>query len=260
MLKRLCFILVALLMAAPALAEEKTGTEAQIAKYGNPNNAQTGMEFAFVPGGCFRMGSNNGNGDERPVHDVCISDFFIGKFEVTQGQWRKIMDHNPSRFNRCGDDCPVEQVSWTDAQEFIRRLNSLTGKKYRLPTEAEWEYACTSGGKNETYCGGNDLDAVAWHDRNSGGRTHAVGQKQQNALGIYDMSGNAWEWVQDLRGDYPGTRRQDPSGPSSGSTSVRRGGSWQYGARQARAAWRSSGYSDDRALDLGFRVVFPSVQ
>lgn len=260
MLKCVYAILVALLMTSPVAAEKDPGTSTALTKYGNPDNSLTGMEFIFVSGGCFRMGSTSGSYSERPVHDVCVSDFFIAKHEVTQGQWRKIMDNNPARFSRCGDDCPIEQVSWRDAQEFIHRLNSLSGKKYRLPTEAEWEYACTSGGKEQTYCGGNDLDAVAWYEKNSGGGTHSVGQKKPNNLGIYDMSGNVWEWVQDYWGDYPGIRRQDPTGPKWSTNSVRRGGSWQYGPGQARAAWRSSGYTDDHALDIGFRLVLPAVR
>jgi formylglycine-generating enzyme required for sulfatase activity len=169
-----------------------------------------------------------------------------------------VMGDNPSRFSRCGDDCPVEQVSSNAALEFINRLNNISGKKYRLPTEAEWEYACTSGGKEETYCGGKDLDAIAWYDKNSGGKTHPVGQKHPNSLGIHDMSGNVWEWVQDWKGDYSEVKQRDPTGPSFGSTRVRRGGSWQYGNRQARSRWRSSGYPDDYALDLGFRLASPT--
>lgn len=220
-------------------------------------NPVTGMEFVFVPGGCFRMGSDNGNNDEKPVHEVCLSDFFIGKYEVTQGQWRMVMGDNPSRFSSCGDDCPVEQVGWNDAQEFISALNSMTGKKYYLPTEAEWEFACRSGGRDEIYCGGNDVASLAWYDKNVALRTHPVGQKQPNGLGIHDMSGNVWEWVQDWSGDYSEKRQQDPSGPASSSTRVRRGGSWHYGAKQSRSTWRSSGYPDDRALDIGFRIMYP---
>ncbi|HEY3309027.1 MAG TPA: formylglycine-generating enzyme family protein [Desulfuromonadaceae bacterium] len=253
MLKCFFIIMFALLMALPAAAEKDINK-------GNQGYSMANMEFIFVPGGCFRMGSATGNYSERPVHDACVSDFFIGKYEVTQGQWRKIMDNNPSRFSQCGEDCPVEQVSWRNAQDFINRLNILTGKKYRLPTEAEWEYACTGGGKEERYCGGNDLDAVAWHERNSGGRTHPVGQKKPNNLGIYDMSGNVWEWVQDYWGDYPDIRQQDPTGPKWSTNSMRRGGSWQYGPDQARAVWRSSGYTDDHALDIGFRLVLPAAR
>lgn len=260
MLTRVFFVLLALFIASPAVAGKESDMPPGNVKYGTPNNSLTGMEFVFVPGSCFLMGSTTGNSNERPVHEVCVSDFFIGKYEVTQGQWRKIMDNNPSRFSKCGDDCPVEQITWRDAQEFIRRLNSLSGKKYRLPTEAEWEYACKSGGKEEAFCGGGDFDAVAWHEKNSGGSTHPVGQKKPNSLGVYDMSGNVWEWLQDFWGDYPETRQQDPTGPKWSTNSVRRGGSWQYGPGQARAAWRSSGYTDDHALDIGFRLVLPTVR
>ncbi len=222
------------------------------------NDAVTGMAFVPVPAGCFSMGSAAGSGDEKPVHEVCVSAFYLGKFEVTQGQWRVVMGENPSRFAACGDACPVEQVSSAAALEFIRRLNHRSGTNYRLPTEAEWEYACTSGGKKELYCGANNPDSVAWYEKNSGGQTHPVGQKQANGLGLHDMSGNVWEWVADWKERYPVTRQQDPTGVSASSTRVRRGGSWQYGTVQQRATWRSSGYPDDYALDLGFRLAAPA--
>lgn len=138
------------------------------------------------------------------------------------------MGSNPSHFSSCGDKCPVESVSWNDAQDFISRLNSRTGKRYRMPTEAEWEYAARSGGKREKYAGGNDVDAVAWYGSNSGSRTHPVGQKQPNGLGLYDMSGNVWEWCQDWYGGsyYNQSSRDNPGGPSSGSSRVIRGGGW----------------------------------
>jgi formylglycine-generating enzyme required for sulfatase activity len=220
-------------------------------------DAVTGIIFVPVAGGCFQMGAADGQWDERPVHEVCLTNFFMGRHEVTQGQWRRVMGDNPSYFKSCGDDCPVEQVSSTDARDFIRRLNQLSGASYRLPTEAEWEYACRSGGKEQRYCGGEQLDVLGWHELNSGGKTHPVGTKQANSLGLYDMSGNVWEWVEDLKAPYAPRRQQDPAGPATGSTRVRRGGSWQYGTPQARATWRSSGYPDDRALDIGFRLVLP---
>lgn len=154
------------------------------------------------------------------------------------------MGNNPSNFSSCGADCPVENVSWNDAQQFIQRLNQRSGKQYRLPTEAEWQFACTSGGKNEEYCGGNNVDAVAWYDNNSGSKTHEVGQKQPNGLGIYDMSGNVWEWVQD----------------ADGSHRVSRGGSWNSYAEGARSSGRYPAYPGGRSSILGFRLLFPIVQ
>jgi len=217
----------------------------------------TGMEFAFLPGGCFTAGANDGNSDEKPPHEVCLSPFYLGRHEVTQGQWQKVMGFNPSLFSACGDDCPVDQVSWSDAREFVQRLNRLTNRNYRLPTEAEWEYACLGGSRTGKYCGG-EVDAVAWHRGNSGNMVHPVGKKMPNGFGVFDMSGNVWEWVQDWSGPYPAQKRQDPQGPESGSSRARRGGSWQYGADKARATWRSSGYQDDRAMDIGFRLAHPA--
>lgn len=242
----------------PILAATLLLTGAHAGRAATPivKDPYTGMEFASVPGGCFTAGAMDGNSDEKPPHEVCLSPYYLGKYEVTQGQWRRVMGSNPALFNRCGDDCPVDQVSWSDAQEFISRLNGLTGRRYRLPTEAEWEYACTGGGKGDRHCGG-EVAAVAWHDGNSGARVHPVGQKKPNSFGIFDMSGNVWEWVLDWNGRYPAKPQQDPMGPTTGSSRVRRGGSWQYGADKARATWRSSGYQEDRAMDLGFRLAHP---
>ena len=204
-------------------------------------------EFVNVPGGCFTANDKQ----------TCLDAFRIGKFAVTQGQYKRIMGSNPSSFISCGDDCPVERVSWDDAQSFISKLNSQTGKKYRLPTEAEWEYACRSGGKNEEYCGGNNIDAVAWYSGNSGSKTHPVGQKQSNGLGIYDMSGNVWQWVSDWYGsDYPSSGN-NPQGASSGSYRVFRGGSWGDVAGHARAASRSYNSPGSRSSLLGFRLASP---
>jgi len=227
----------------------------------------TGMEFVLVEGGCYQMGSNSGESDEKPVHEVCVDDFYIGKYEVTQDQYQKITGNNPSRFN--GSDRPVEQVSWDDAQSYIQQLNrrgvihharDSRIAPYRLPTEAEWGYAARSGGKNETYAGGNNVDAVAWYASNSGNQTHPVGQKQANGLGLYDMSGNVWEWCQDWYGSYEGRSQRNPQGPSSGSYRVLRGGSWSNIAGHARAAIRNRYTPGIRDGYLGFRLVLPTVQ
>jgi formylglycine-generating enzyme required for sulfatase activity len=222
-------------------------------------DSTTGIEMVSVKGGCYQMGDTFGDGesDEKPVHEVCVDDFYIGKYEVTQGQWKAIMGNNPSSFSSCGDNCPVEQVSWNDAQDFINRLNQKTGKNYKLPTEAEWEYAAKSGGKSEKYSGGNDIDSVAWYDKNSGSKTHPVGTKQPNGLGLYDMSGNVWEWVNDWydKDYYKNSPKDNPKGPGSGTNRVLRGGSWYDDARHSRAANRSGLDLGGRGSDLGFRLV-----
>ena len=202
------------------------------------------------------MGSTStaADDDEQPVTQVRISrGFDLGKYEVTQGQWEAVMGSNPSYLNRCGLDCPVERVSWEDAQEFIGRLNAMDGEgTYRLPTEAEWEYAARAGTTGDRY---GNLDAIAWYDDNSGGRKHPVGQKAPNAWGLHDMLGNVWEWVEDWYGDYPGGSVTDPRGPASGSYRVRRGGGWRSGASNCRSAIRISATPGNRNSNLGFRLL-----
>jgi formylglycine-generating enzyme required for sulfatase activity/class 3 adenylate cyclase len=220
----------------------------------------TGMEFVWVEGGCFQMGDTFGDGDndEKPVHEVCVDSFGMSRYEVTQGQWQKIMGNNPSRFTK-GDNYPVEHVSWDDTQDFIRKLNSHSGRSFRLPTEAEWEYAARSGGKKEKYAGGNDLDGLAWYEGNSGSSTHPVGTKEPNGLGLYDMSGNVWEWCSDWYGKnyYQQSFRNNPQGPSSGSFRVIRDGCWNGSPWLARSANRDRFKPNYRLDNLGFRLVLP---
>ena len=217
-----------------------------------------GMEFVLIPAGEFLMGSANGDKDERPVHTVRISQaFYLEKYEVTQGQWEAVMGTNPSQFK--GDPKrPVEQVSWEDAQEFIRKLNAKEGgTKYRLPTEAEWEYAARAG-STTAYSFGDDvtqLGEYAWYDQNAGNTTHPVGQRKPNAWGLYDMHGNVWEWVQDWYGDYAAATVTDPQGSSSGSVRVIRGGGWFGNAGDCRAAYRSYAPPGDRIADCGLRLL-----
>ena len=216
----------------------------------------TEVKFIWVPKGCFQMGSNSGNSDKRPVHDVCIAGFWLGKYEVTQGEWQRVMDNIPSFFKK-GDQYPVEGVSWNDVQDFLRNLNSRASGSYRLPTEAEWEYACRSGGKSQNYCGGSALDQVAWHGNNSGGTTHPVGTKAANYLGIHDMTGNVLEWVSDWYANdyYTGSPRDNPKGPSSGASRVLRGGGWHNDPTFLASGYRDRNSPNFQNDALGFRLA-----
>ena len=224
----------------------------------------TGMEFVFVKGGCYQMGDTFGDGlsDEKPVHEVCVDDFYMGIYEVTQTQWEKVMGNNPSHFKK-GGHYPVEQVSWNDIQDFIGRLTRETGRKYRLPTEAEWEYAARSGGKKEKYAGTNrenELPEYAWNAANSGISTHPGAQKKPNGLGLYDMNGNVREWCSDWHDEnyYKGSPKNNPKGPDSGIGRVLRGGSWYDDPREVRASTRVRLYPSGGSNDSGFRLVGPS--
>ncbi len=218
-------------------------------------------EMVFVKGGCFEMGdsSGEGNDNERPVHEVCVDDFYIGKYEVTQREWMEIMGTNPSYFKEC-DDCPIEKVSWLDVRKYIIKLKEKTGKKYRLPTEAEWEYAARSGGKNALWAGTSDeveLEDYAWYEDNSDGRTHPVGQKKPNGLGIYDMSGNVWEWIWNRydREYYESSPKDNPKGSLSGDNRVVRGGSWYWDALSLRTTYRYGLEPTASFKGLGFRLA-----
>ena len=221
---------------------------------------KAGMEFVWVPGGTFEMGCGSWAGecldDEKPVHTVRLDGFWLGKFEVTQGQWQKVMGNNPSSFKK-GDNFPVESVSWDDCKEFLSRLNAQGSARFRLPTEAEWEYAARSGGKAEKYAGGDDIDRVAWYDDNSGGSTHAVGTKAPNGLGLYDMSGNVWEWCEDFYDSnyYSRAPQNNPINTTVSVVRVLRGGSWLHNPGIVRSARRTGDLPDDRSNLIGFRVV-----
>ncbi len=221
-----------------------------------------GMEFVLIPAGEFNMGSPSNevgiDNEESPVHRVKIANgFYIGKYEVTQKQWRKVMENNPSNFK--GDNLPVEQVSWNDAQDFIKKLNEKEGaNKYRLPSEAEWEYAARAGTKT-SYSFGDDeskLGDYAWYDANSGSKTHDVGQKKPNPWGLYDMHGNVWEWVQDsYYSNYNGAPTDGSAWEGDVSDRVRRGGSWNFNTWGCRSAFRDDFAPAYRYFNLGFRLV-----
>jgi len=220
----------------------------------------TGMTFVWVPGGTFFMGDtfDEGADDEKPVHEATLSPFAIAVTPVTQAQWQRIMDENPSNF--VGDDHPVEQVPFADVITFIDRLNaqSPAGIRFNLPTEAQWEYAARSGGKKERYAGGQELDALGWFaDNNATGATAPVGRKTPNSLGLYDMSGNVWEWCRDihLSDAYRRHSKNDPVVTRGGRDHVIRGGSWHLDAWSARCARRFQFDPELFGPALGFRVV-----
>ena len=219
------------------------------------------MTLIRIDGGSFQMGSNEYNSNEQPVHSVTLSTFYLGKFEVTQAQWRAVMGTSPSYFSGC-DDCPVEQVSWDDAHAFIQKLNQASGRNYALPTEAQWEYAAGGGATNRTKWAGtndeNSLGNYAWFLGNSNSQTHPVGTKNPNALGLYEMSGNVWEWCEDDWHDgYQGAPADGGAWIDSprGSYRVLRGGSWNHDPSYCRAAIRIGSSPGNRAYSLGFRVV-----
>ena len=220
-----------------------------------------GVSFKMirVEGGSFMMGSPDNNpdayDDEKPPHEVTLSDYYIGETQVTQALWKAVMGKNPSRFK--GDNNPIEEVSWTDCQEFINKLNTKTGRTFRLPTEAEWEYAARGGNKSrgDKYAGSDNIDEVAWYGNNSERVTHPVKQKKANELGLYDMSGNVWEWCQDWFDRYGSGKETNPTGRSGGSIRVLRGGSWFSDAQGCRVAYRGCGDPDNRDGDVGFRLA-----
>ncbi len=243
-------LLLAMLISGVVMAQTQAAPSATFTN-------SIGMEFVLIPAGAFGMGSATGDRDEKPVHQVTISQpFYLGKYEVTQDQWQKVMGANPSLFQ--GDpNRPVEQIWWTDVQAFIRKLNAKEGhSKYRLPTEAEWEYAARAG-TSTAYSYGDDaslLPPYAWYKDNARGQTHPVGQLKPTPWSLYDMHGNVWEWVQDWYKRYAPDAVTDPQGPRTGTHRSRRGCGWNNVAKICRTTNRYSvaGYRDDF---LGVRLV-----
>ncbi len=243
----------------PLLAVQETYVQRTITETVNG----VSFKMVYVEGGTFTMGCTGiqyrlsmCEKDEKPAHEVTLSSYSIGETEVTQELWRVVMENNPSYYKDC-DECPVEEVSWEDVQEFIQKLNALTDRKYRLPTEAEWEYAARGGNRSRgyIYSGGDFLDEVAWYIDNSDYKTHAVKGKKANELGIYDMSGNVWEWCSDWSGDYTSGSQMNPTGPAEGSVRVARGGSWGYNPQDCRVSARDDDAPVIRSNNLGLRLA-----
>lgn len=223
--------------------------------------------MVFVEGGTFTMGASNQDSEadftEKPAHSVTLSSFHIGKTEVTQELWEAVMGNNPSKFK--GEQRPVENVSWDDCQVFISKLNEKTGKNFRLPTEAEWEYAARGGNKSQHYkfSGSNNIDDVAWYSANTKDKTasspdygtHNVATKNANELGIYDMSGNVWEMCSDWKGSYNNTAQSNPQGPTTGNSHVCRGGCWWKDPKESRVTNRMSIQADGRYPFNGLRLA-----
>jgi formylglycine-generating enzyme required for sulfatase activity len=216
--------------------------------------------LVLVKGGTFKMGDTFGDGKkyEKPIRDVTVGDFYISKFEVSQALWKEVMGDNPSHFEGC-EKCPVERISWNQVQEFLKKLNTLTGKEYRLPTEAEWEYAARGGENSQghRYSGAYNINDVAWYSGNSGNKPNPVGLLRPNELGIYDMSGNVWEWCNDWFAPYPSSPEINPKGPETGDGRVVRGGSWFGFIGACRLTFRGFDDPANSRSYIGFRVVLP---
>jgi len=223
------------------------------------DNPGVTYQLNYIEGGAFQMGSNDIDApDQGPIHTVTVSSFFMGETEVTQALWNSVMGNNQSEWQ--GENFPVEKISWEDCQKFIRKLNKLTGKNFRLPTEAEWEYAARGGNNNHVnsyYSGSNTINDVAWYDGNSENRTHEVKGKQPNALGLYDMCGNVWEWCDDWYGSnyYSDSPSVNPQGPQNGPARVLRGGSWSVGEWNCRVPFRGFYSPDIVSNEFGLRLV-----
>ena len=247
------FVLVITMSASPLRGE--------VQGEGGTTVAPDAEGMVFVNGGCFDRGDifQDGDPDEKPVHKVCVNDFYIGMYEVTQRQWFQVMKTYPSSFVRC-DECPVENVSYLDVQEFIKKLNRTSVKEYRLPTEAEWEYAARGGGQRHKWSGAvseNELNDYSWLKTNSDNKPHPVGQKEANGLGLYDMCGNIQEWVSDYyEGEYyRSSPTNNPKGPSTSQYRAARGGSFLNSSWGIRTTIRYRYTRDERGREFGFRLA-----
>lgn len=246
------------------LLEGEFGTEYSDTSNSNdlpPEIEKLQENMILVEGGSFTMGCTDEHGDEcfnneKPTHNVTLSGFYIGKYEVSFSKWEAVTGEYPSSYDECAE-CPVTQVSPDDFQDFLDSLNSLTGKNYRLPTEAEWEFAARGGSKATPtlYAGSDDINDAAWYSENSNEQARTVGEKQPNELGLYDMSGNVWEWCSDYYGEYTDESETNPDGPQSGSNQVLRGGSFSDAEAIIRIPRRNSYSPSTRSGNFGYRLA-----
>ena len=256
-MQKICYLLLVVMLVASGKNYGRSSNPTE-----NPSGSDRlkftveGVSFKMikVKGGTFQMGSENGGKEEQPIHSVTLSDYYIGETEVTQELWQAVMGSNPSRFR--GDSLPVNRVSWNDCQEFVNKLNQKTGRRFALPTEAQWEFAARGGNKSRgyEYSGSNNIDDVAWYLDNCSEWIHPVGTKMANELGLYDMTGNVWEWCSDWYGDYSSSSQTDPVGPSTGSIRVHRGGGWFSYAGSCCSIYRRGSSPSDRYSSLGLSL------
>ena len=258
---------------SPKVTEQPTQAEQPHEEYFIETVLGLNMKMIYVEGGTFMMGASSGDSDakdwEKPAHQGILDSYYIAEFEVTQSQWKKIMvttvyqqrdkEDSSNSMRGVGDNYPMYYVSYEEARRFCKELSLFTGRTYLLPTEAQWEFAARGGNKGKNsdnkYSGSYSIDAVAWYDNNSNSSTHPVGQKRANQLGIYDMSGNVWEWCSDRFGSYSSDSQTNPTGPSSGPSRVLRGGGLSSDAGFSRISHRRTQYPSHRDSDSGFRVV-----
>lgn len=256
-MKKILFLILTITHSVYFYGQISHKNKEQGSVYNNEVLLSLEENMVYVKGGAFLMGNESSYSldFEKPIHEVCVNNFYICKYEVTQKLWTLIMGFNPSHFK--DENFPVENVVWDECQEFIQKLNYITGKKYRLPTEAEWEYAARGGNKSLGYkfSGSNIIDEVAWYDDNSNNTTHHVGTKSPNELGLYDMTGNVAEWCQDWYGDYDEHSQTNPTGPSEGKGRICRGGGWSAMMDFCHVTYRSYIKPDFRIHLFGLRLV-----
>ncbi|MBF0436168.1 MAG: SUMF1/EgtB/PvdO family nonheme iron enzyme [Magnetococcales bacterium] len=245
---------------SPTTVAPSTVTQADISRTTLWTDPQTGIILASIPGGCFIMGNDKGEKNEKPAHEVCVDDFWMGIHEITQKQWRQVMGWLPEQ-SIAADNLPVGNISWLDVERFVTMINKRSAVQFRIPTEAQWEYACSGGGQSKPYCGDGKVEELGWVEENAKNQPHPPGERTPNRFGLYDMTGNLWEWVADWydREYYRDSPKQNPKGPTVGSSRTFRGGGWLTQGEFARATIRQDMDPTRSYPLLGFRLAAPRV-